>query len=69
MDRQRGEKSMAHYESITYTRQEAFGVEDDLRCMPFEMEIGESAAKMAYHLCGNTALIGEFVISQTGKED
>lgn len=60
---------MAHYESITYTRQEAFDVEDDLRCMPFEMEIGESAAKIAYHLCGNTALIGEFVISQTGKEE
>lgn len=60
---------MAHYESITYTRQEAFEVENDLRCMPFEMEIGESAAKMAYHLCGNAALIGEFVISQTGKEE
>ena len=60
---------MASYESITYSRQEAFDVERDLRCLPFELEIGESAAKMAYHLCGSAALIGEFVISQTGKEE
>lgn len=69
MDRQRGEKSMASYESITYSRQEAFEVERDLRSTPFDMDIGESAAKMAYHLCGNAALIGEFVISKTGKEE
>ena len=60
---------MASYESITYSRQEAFEVERDLRSTPFDMDVGESAAKMAYHLCGNAALIGEFVISKTGKEE
>ena len=58
---------MARYESITYSRQEDFCIENDLRCRPFDMEIGESAVKMAYHLCGDAALIGEYVISEEGR--
>lgn len=60
---------MATYESITYSRQDAFDVEQELRSEKFELEKGESAAKVAYHLCGNAALIGEFVISEEGKAD
>ena len=60
---------MAVYESITYSRQDTFDVEQELRSEKFELEKGESAAKVAYHLCGNSALIGEFVISDEGKAD
>lgn len=60
---------MATYESITYSRQDAFDVEQELRSEKFELEKGESAAKVSYYLCGNSALIGEFVISEEGKAD
>ena len=60
---------MAQYESITYTRQESFQVEPDLLCRPFEMQVGESAAKIVYHLCNDAALVGEFVISETGRNE
>lgn len=60
---------MAHYESITYSRQDAFDVEPELRSGKFEMAIGESPIKIAYLLCGNSALIGEFVISEEGRSD
>ena len=60
---------MAIYESITYSRQQLFSVEKDLQCNRFELEQGDSAAKMAYHLCKDAALIGEFIISQNGKEE
>ena len=60
---------MAIYESITYSRQQQFSVEKDLQCNRFELEQGDSAAKMAYHLCKDAALIGEFIISQNGKEE
>lgn len=60
---------MAFYESITYSRQDAFDIEPELRSDCFELEQGESAAKIAYHLCGKAALIGEFVISEEGREE
>lgn len=60
---------MAVYESITYSREDAFDVEDDLCSGIFELEKGESATKIAYHLCGKAALIGEFVISEEGREE
>lgn len=60
---------MADYESIIFSRQDAFGVEEDLRSDRFDLEKGESATKIAYHLCGKSALIGEFVISEEGKEE
>ena len=60
---------MAIYESITYARQDTFGVEEDLRSGCFEFEEGESATKIAYLLCDNAALIGEFVISDEDKSE
>ena len=60
---------MADYESIIYSRQDAFEVEEDLRSDRFDLEKGESATKIAYHLCGKSALIGEFVISEEGKTE
>lgn len=60
---------MADYCSITYSREAAFDVEDDLRSGVFELEKGESATKIAYHLCGKAALIGEFVISEEGRAE
>ena len=60
---------MADYESIIYSRQDAFEVEEDLRSDRFDLEKGESATKIAYHLCGKSALIGEFVISEEGREE
>lgn len=60
---------MAQYESITYSRQDNFNVEDELRSENFELEIGESATKAAYLLCGKAALIGEFVISDEGTKE
>ena len=59
---------MADYESIIYSRQDTFEVEEDLRSDRFDLEKGESATKIAYHLCGKSALIGEFVISEEGKK-
>lgn len=60
---------MADYESIIYSRQDAFNVEKDLISDRFDLEKGESATKIAYHLCGKSALIGEFVISDEGKAE
>jgi hypothetical protein len=60
---------MADYRSISYTREAAFDVEEDLRSGEFELEKGESATKIAYLLCGKAALIGEFVISEEGKAE
>lgn len=60
---------MAHYESITYSRQVDFEVEEELQSGEFEMEKGESPIKIAYLLCANSALIGEFVISDEGRAD
>ena len=62
---------MARYESITYSRQDAFDVERDMRCdPPFEMvDEDATAEKMAYYLSGKgAALIGEFSISKKGRE-
>lgn len=62
---------MARYESITYSRQDAFDVERDMRCdKPFEMmDEDATAEKMAYYLCGKgAALIGEFSISKKGRD-
>ena len=60
---------MADYESITYSRQDAFGIEEDLRSGKFDLEKGESATKIAYHLCSKSALIGEFVVSEEGRAE
>lgn len=60
---------MANYESITYSRQNAFDVEKELLSGCFELERGESATKIAYHLCGESALIGEYVISEEGRQE
>ena len=60
---------MAQYEGITYTRQDAFRVEPDLLCRPFDMQVGESAAKIVYHLYNDAALVGEFVISDAGRRE
>ena len=61
---------MAVYQSIIYSRQERFQVEDDMRCELFEMEKGMSAVEIAKRLCGRyTSLIGEFVISDTGRQE
>lgn len=60
---------MADYESITYSRQDAFNVEEGLWSDRFELEKGESATKIAYHLCGKSALIGEFVISEEDRAE
>ena len=58
---------MAIYESITYSRQDIFGVEEDLCASCFELETGASATKIAYLLCENASLIGEFVFSDEDK--
>lgn len=60
---------MADYESITYSRQDAFDVEKNLRSGKFDMEVGDSATKMAYLLCANSALIGEFIISEEDRTE
>ena len=60
---------MADYESITYSRQDAFDVEEDLKSDRFDFETGDSAIKIAYQLCGKSALIGEFVISEEDKTE
>lgn len=63
---------MAIYESLTYTRQEAFDVEPDLRCEGlFQMNDNgdDHAVMMAYQLYKNAPLIGEFAISPAGRNE
>lgn len=60
---------MADHKSLICSRQDAFEVEDDLRSERFDLEEGDSATKIAYCLCGKSALIGEFVISEEGKAE
>jgi len=60
---------MAVYEGITYSRQDVFDIEEDIRSERFEFEEGESATKIAYLLCDNAALIGEFVISDDDRNE
>ena len=59
---------MSYHEGLTYSRQDAFQVEDDLRCQCVDIEDTDTAEKIAYR-CKNSALIGEFFVSTEGKKD
>lgn len=59
---------MARYDCISRSRQEKFGVENDLWCEVPDFENIDSAAKIAFMLCKRAALIGEFIISEEAKQ-
>ena len=60
---------MPYHQCLTCSRQEAFGVEEDLRCESIDIEETDAAAKAAYLRCGKTSLIGEISVSAESKRD
>ena len=65
----KAEDQMAVYEGITYSRQDKYDVEKDLRCERIDLEDSDSSTKTAYMLCSKSALIGEFIVSDEAKND
>ena len=59
---------MPYHEGLTYSRQDAFRVENDLRCKRVDIEDTDTAEKIAYR-CQNAALIGEFPVCAEGRKD
>lgn len=60
---------MPYHQCLTCSQQEAFGVEEDLRCESIDIEETDAAAKAAYLRCGKTSLIGEISVSAESKRD
>lgn len=61
---------MARHECITYSRQERFDVEADLRCGVLDFEATDNSWKTVHlRCCNESALIGEFIFTDEVKAE
>lgn len=61
---------MSKHEGITYSRQDQFCVEEDLRCGVLDIDISDTSVKAVHLHCSRaSALIGEFIFADSIKAE